>query len=346
MKSYYRCNFFNNKFVAKEQFDILQHEISLKDTLKDGKHSFEKKQIKYECKWNQHEQWDSNKPCILIPIRDNRYLLEITIKNLLDNKINDQANIIIIDDRSSEDIKSISVKNMSYLRIDNTKGFNFSMLMNIAAGVCNSLDIKEIVLWNSDLWAVDKNSFSNLLKRHRENNSLISGSKLLYPPKEMSLNGEEDSENIKSFAKSMLNGKWRSTIQFGGDAWIQTPGSPISLSPIHYKRFSDPKNPLVNCDRGVCFVTGALQVWDLQYYINIGGLNPSLSRNFQDVDICLRSVELNNIPIYFGKELYFYHDESAVLNNIKNEKKNNKQMHSDHVLFGKIWNNKINGIVF
>ena len=44
--------------------------------------------------------------------------------------------------------------------------------------------------------------------------------------------------------------------------------------------------------------------------------------------------------MYYGKGLYFYHDESATMNNLTNETKNDLQMKSDHFLFGKIWNEK------
>ena len=82
---------------------------------------------------------------------------------------------------------------------------------------------------------------------------------------------------------------------------------------------------------------------DLEWFITNGGLNPSLSKNFQDVDICLRANEQNNSVYYFGKDIYFYHDESVSL--IK-EGKNDTQLVSDHVLFGKIWNEKLYSLVF
>lgn len=346
MKSYFECNLFEEDFILEEKFIVTQKELCLKEKLEGRLASFEKKTIEYKCNWSVHENWDSNKPCLLIPIRDNKSLLEVTIKNLVKNKVNKQANIIIIDDRSEEDLKTISTKTMSYLRVDNEKGFNFSMLNNIAAKICDSLGAKEIVLWNVDLWVPNKDTFTTLMKKHRENNSLISGSKLLYPPKTMSLNNEEDTENIRSINKDMLSGKWRETVQFGGDSWVLTPHSSILLSPIHNQRFRKANSSLVNCDRGVTFLTGALHVWNLAYYIKLGGLNPSLSRNFQDVDMCLKSVELENIPLYFGKDLFFYHDESAVMNNTKGEVKHNPQMESDHILFGKIWNEKIMKIVY
>ena len=102
----------------------------------------------------------------------------------------------------------------------------------------------------------------------------------------------------------------------------------------------------MNCDRGAAFVTGALQIWDLEHFISMGGFNPSLSKNLQDTDACLKSIELGYPPLYFGKDIFFYHDESFNMNNNLEEKKEDKQFVSDHVLFGKIWNEKATALVY
>lgn len=346
MKLYFECNFFEKQFEISKNFSVIQNEINLKQKLQGNKFSFEKKEIEYFCRWHQNDLWDPNKPCILMPIRDNLSLLKVTLSNFKKNNVFDLANVIVIDDRSMEDLFLTSTEVASYLRVDNEKGFNFSMLMNIAAGICKTLEVKEILLWNCDLWCPNTEALPELLKRHRENNSVVSGTKLLYPPAEMSLNNEEDTQNIKEINKNMLNGKWRETVQYGGDAWILTPQNNTTVHPVHLKRFAAPDNPMVNCNRGSCFITGALQLWNLEKYIELGGLNPSLSRNFQDVDLCLRAAQKKYIGMYFGKDLHFYHDESAVFNSLPDETKFNKQMESDNVLFGKIWNSKIMEIIF
>jgi GT2 family glycosyltransferase len=247
-----------------------------------------------------------------------------------------EGNIILIDDRSEVRLQSYLPKTFSYLRIDNDKGFNFSMLNNIAAKLCFDLGCSEMVLWNSDLWVPDAKTFPNILEKHRKEKSIISGTKLIYPPQEMSLNGEVDTENIRQFGTKFLDGKWRNTVQFGGDVWTKT-DHPISYSPLHFKRFSSPNNPFVNCDKPCFFVTGAFQIWNLKRFIELGGLNPSLSKNFQDVDICLRVVKQGHAPLYFGNGDFLYHDESANFYSSSGEKKNDIQMKSDHFLFGKLW---------
>lgn len=348
MSSFYKCSFFEESKITEKNFVVMQQEIIMSKILSDNKVSFSKKDVLYKCEFIKHKNFDSSKPTILIPIKDNMELLRYTVSNLYDTKVTNHTNIIVIDDRSEEDIKSVAVKNsLSYLRVDNEKGFNFSMLNNIAAKICQDLGVQQIILWNSDLWCIKEQFFVELLDRHNKSKSKISGSKLLYPPLEMSLNKEEDSKNIKSYFPRLLGGKWRKTVQFGGDDWVpQGLDKPIILSPDHKYRFSNHDNPIVNCDRGGLFVTGALQIWDLNFFIELGGLNPSLSKNFQDVDICLRAAEMGEYSMYFGKNIYFYHDESYTLNNVKGEKKHDHQLVSDHYLFGKIWNSKIVSVVY
>lgn len=345
LKLFCECNFFSENFDFGQNFKLNQQELVMKRHSNE-KTSFEKKEVEYRCIWQKQKKWNNSLPTLIIPIRNNLKLLLITIKNLKNNNIDQKANIIIVDDRSEEEIKKpVLENNLSYLRVDNDKGFNFSMLNNIAAKICYNEGVKEIILWNSDLWCASEKYFDILVKKHRSLLSKVSGSKLIYPPTHMSLNEDPDTDNIKDAFPAMVGKEWRETVQFGGPSWVSTPQFPNQISPIHYKRFSQPDDRRVNCDRGVSFITGALHIWDLKYFIKIGGLNPSLSRNFQDVDICLRACILGDTPMYFGKDIFFYHDESANFHS-NEESKHNHQMISDHVLFSKLWNEKIAGIVF
>lgn len=345
MKLFYECNFFNEEFHISDNFTVQQNELVLLERYSNGKNKFSKVIVNYDCQWHKQDDW-THRPTILIPIRDNLDLLKITLKNLKDNNIDTHCNVIIIDDRSLEDVKLLTIENgFSYLRIDNPKGFNFSMLNNIPAKICHILKIETIILWNSDLWCAKEEWFLELLKRHHENSSQISGSKLIYPPEEMSIRNEIDTQNIHNHFPNMINGKWRNTVQFGGACWVKTPG-PVEISPIHHKRFSEANNHITNSDKGTSFVTGALQVIDLNWFISVGGMNPTLSKVFQDVDLCLKAIQDNKKVYYFGKNIYFYHDESATLNNISNEKKIDNQYISDHIIFGNIWNKHIRSLIW
>ena len=267
MKSYYNCNAFEDEaFEVKPEISVLQSELILKKLNKNNSASFAKEEVEYKCKWKKQDGFDPKKPTIIISIHNYSELLKKTIHNIESNNINSHCNLIIVDDRSTENIKSISERH-SYLRIDNQKGFNFSMLNNIAALIVHKLGGTEVVFWSSDVYCVNETHFLTFLNKHRENNSAISGTKLVYPPSGIIIN--------------------------------------------------------------------------LKEYIKFGGLNPSLSKNYQDVDLCLKATEQSINCMYFGKDIYFYHDESLTIS----DKKQDKQMKSDTILFYKIWEKRILGLI-
>jgi GT2 family glycosyltransferase len=341
---FFKCSLFLEDRPLTNNFSFNQKEI-LYQGEKHNKSSFAVIDVEYKCRLKLSEQFDATLPTIIIPSRNGIKLLEFTLNNLMHHSIQKICNIMIVDDRSTDEYSLIldDKKDISYLRCDNQKGFNFSMLCNIAAYVAYKNNCKEVILWNNDLWVEKREYLETIIAKHREDKSTISGTKLLYPLK--SFNGNvEDSHNIKQHFPDMKDGKWRGTVQFGGASWAHFPGTPLNLSPMHYKRFSQSNNALVNCDKGETFVTGALQLIELEWFIKNGGLNPSLSKNFQDVDLCLRANENGDNVMYYGKDIFFWHDESLTFNT-GNEKKNDAQMISDHFLFAKIWNDKIGKIV-
>ena len=341
MKLYYNCNAFQQEtFEVKTEFSIIQSELVLKKLNKDNSASFIKQEVEYKCKWRKQADFDHNRPTIIMPTRNLKELMQKTISNLEYNSIVKHCNFIIVDDRSDQDIESIA-DSYSYLRIDNDRGFNFSMLNNIPALICHKLNCTQIILWNNDLWTVNESSFLELLRRHNESDSVVSGSKLLYPPKEISFTKEEDSKNILE-AYPQVSGKWRETIQYAGTSFLPIMPRVQALSSYHYKRFGDPKDPRVNCDKGTSALTGALLIIDLSCFIALGGLNPSLAKNFQDTDLCLKVLENQQHCYYFGKDLFFYHDESVSL---AGSKIKDDQLLNDEVLFGKIWNDRISQLV-
>jgi GT2 family glycosyltransferase len=344
-KLFFECSLFNQDVdILADKFIVNQKEILLEGIIGEQA-KFKPVDVEYSCKFVfQKSEFNKTKPFIIIPSRNNIDLIKYTLNNLFTNKIEEICNIMVVDDRSTDDYQQLLKQfDISLLRVDNQKGFNFSMLCNIGAYVANKLSCEEIILWNNDLWVEKREYLETVLKKHREDNATISGTKLLYPLK--SFNGNsEDSENIKQHFPNMKDGKWRGTVQFGGGAWAQFPNTPILFSPLHFKRFAQPTNNLVNCDKGETFITGAFHLYNLSWFIKNGGLNPSLSKNFQDVDICLRVIEQDKKVMYYGKDVQFLHDESLTFNSV-GEKKNDKQMMSDHVLFGKIWNSKIAGLI-
>ena len=137
-KLYFEANLFSEELNYDSTFTVKQKELVF-DKIVDvstGKMSFTPVEVEYICRFVKCANFDNSKPTLIIPIRDNSTLLNYTLQNLAENKIVEYANLFVVDDRSNEDIEKIVTKaGHCYLRVDNEKGFNFSMLNNIAAKI-------------------------------------------------------------------------------------------------------------------------------------------------------------------------------------------------------------------
>lgn len=328
LSSYYRCSLFNQSISNLYSFSFVQEELLLKNT--NNKNAFSKVSVEYVCKFVSKYKLGS-KPVAIIPIKDNPELLSYTLENIKKYNIFDSLDFIVVDDRSTENIENICRSYpVSYLRVDNKKGFNFSTLNNIAAKIAHDAGCKLIVFWNSDLWVENAEFIPYLLNKHQQYSCTISGTKLLYPNKSFRKEERQDLENI-------FNQKnYKGTVQFGGSHII-------NKCFMHAYRFAPPSYYLVNVDKPEFFITGAFKIIDLEWYITCGGLNPSLSKNYQDVDLCLKATKENKLIYYFGKDIHLLHDESYTLNK---EGKNDLQLFSDYVLYEKIWFNEFNNIIY
>lgn len=330
MKSFYKCALFDREVKDLSSFDFDQDEIVFSKFEANNKAKFSKLSVKYNVKFHESEALDVNKIPLLMPTKDLSELLKFTLDKLFSLKVVDHCNVFVIDDRSSENIKDIcdSYDGISYIRVDNNKGFNFGNLINIGAFICHKLGFKQIISWNNDLWPNSESDVPELIKRHDESGCTISGTKLLYPTE--SWNGEETSKNI-SFHFPNMSDTYRGTVQFGGSIFVPYANT---MTTHHLKRFASHDHSMVNVDSATFFVTGAYHLIELQWLITSGGFNPSLSKIFNDADLCLRAVEDNKLIMYFGKDIYLFHDESVTnLNEIKID----RQYNSDSILYPKIW---------
>ena len=174
------------------------------------------KSHKFDCSIEISDSFSPAKPTLIISINNNLDLLKYTISNFKENKVLDLCNVIVVDDRSEQDIRNCVLENnLNYLRVDTSHGFNFSMLNNIGANVVDSLGGKKIIIWNSDLWVPDDKTLPEILQLHNNDRSKFSGTKLLYPPQEKTLNKGDVTYNIANHFPHIE--KWRNKVQFGGD---------------------------------------------------------------------------------------------------------------------------------
>ena len=282
---------------------------------------------------------DPRRPAVVIPTRDHLPMLRLTLANLSQNKVNESGNVIVVDDRSSQGREVLSLcqqHGVSCVRVENTKGFNFSMLNNIAAYVALQNGIQELVTWNNDLWTPDPRTFGSLLAAHREGRHTITGTRLLYPSKEMLQQWAERSDLTVPPALAELTENWQGAVQFGGSIFLGQPtaAGQRALVPHHACRLFDADHHRVRCDRPESFITGAFCIIDMGWFVNAGGFNVSLAKTLQDVDLCLRACEQGRRVMYLGKDHHLFHAEGTT---IGGQGLRDRQFASDALLYTRLW---------
>ena len=311
------------KKIDPNNFSIIQYEDKVVKSYYSNSYNLQAEKNTYTCSFEESKTLDFNKPVILMCIKDNVELLKYTLNNMRDNKVFDVANVVVIDDRSSDaTVKAIAIENdCSYLRVDNSQNiFNFSMLHNLAVHALRShtKNLKEIILWSSDLWTDNPETLLSLYQNHIDDKNAITGTKLLYPTKEF-LHFREGREN---------------TVQYAGSMFGPRPNE-AGLFALHMFRGNPMDDPKVNCDKGELFITAAFLIIDTDWYIETGGFCPSMKAGYQDVDLCLRANEQNKRVMYYGKDLHLYHYENYTLDDKKEELK--KQYNSDKLWYKGFW---------
>lgn len=336
---YLKFNKFNEEFNLNS-FSINQERLVFDRFVENGKVKFSKVDTKYDVSFRKSKCFSKDKVPLIIPIRNLAGLLEYTLNNLQKFEANNHVNIIVVDDRSDPSIKEECDKHefVSYIRCDYDSGFNYAMLANIAALVSFKSGFKEIIYWNSDMYLPDCDTLPSLIKKHRTNQPAISGTKLLYPYEGWKINqntAENETLDPSSLQQLQLQKTYMGKVQFGG------PGFSVQNNNInffHAYRGFDKDDIYVNVDKGCHAVTGAYCMIDLEWLVSVGGFNPSLSKIYNDIDICLRACEQRKPVVYYGKDTFLYHEESVNLNSNPGESKIDHQFNSDAVLFSKIWN--------
>lgn len=321
------CGLFTEESRGRlDAFVVRQREISARTADSAGRLILRPALVDYVCRFEPKPGGhDPRRPLILIPSRDALDLVAHTVANLRAHGAAEVCDILLIDDRSTADYGPIVRDGgcLSYLRIDTVGGFNFSMLCNIGGYIARRLGHETILLWNNDVWIERADHLASFLARHRRDRATLSGAKLLYPPD----------------PPPVIAGPRGGSVQFGGFAWIPDRVHPDIRTPVHAHRGVDRDDPQVARDRPVTCLTAALLAIDLDWFIDAGGLNPSLAANLQDVDLCLRA-RLEHRPVmYYGSDLFFWHAESASLSAAK--RAGDPQFRSDRALFQLLWRDRL-----
>jgi GT2 family glycosyltransferase len=236
----------------------------------------------------------SDKLPVLMPTKDYLPLLKHNLKILKSSGVIEDIQLIIIDDRSTEDICGFcSSNNLGYIRIDNDYGFNYSVNMNIGAWFLYNLGFHTCMFLNNDCYIHNRDFLKEFLKRHYDSKSHLSGIKLVYP------------EFRLAFHKRMTTAMGK--VQFGGGDFIDRT---TLMQPRHYARGFFSSHPFANRDSDELFVTGACNIVDLETFIEHGGYNETMPAAYQDVFLALEYRRRNKKVSYFGKDIFFYHEET------------------------------------
>jgi len=212
----------------------------------------------------------------------------------------------------------------------------------------------------------NREAVPSLIQKYRDSRVVnpsisLAGTKLLYPQqcfcplvdenKFISSLAADFNKDINVFRDQPPFGN----VQFGGSTFSVLPyfdnrsTSPIILSPAHYGRFLEQQHPAVNLDRGCSFIIGAFQILDLDDFYILGGLNPSLDINMQDIDYCQRLNKYSKVIYYFGKDKYMIHAESMTLSSMASGKQKDKKrsihwrirQFSNEILYAVLWNESV-----
>jgi len=343
-------------------FDRMQIVRDLQKFNQRPKIPFKKEDIQYAVSYEDTSNVDVEKVHALIPSRDSLELLKFTLANMHKNHVLDYVVPVLIDDRSinPSELKELARQYSAvYIRVDyDSEIFNFSVLNNAAAAFLESRGVKDIILWNSDLWTGDSHTIPRLINYHKKNKEhgvYVTGTKLLYPPRDFCPLFDDNqfveslAEDLSISADMIREEDPFGKVQFGGSSVTVAPfltGQHVILPVVaHYGRLKPSTS--VAFDREMMFMTGAFILCDLSKYKEVGGLNPSMRFCHQDGDLCFKMRQKNYRVMYYGKDCHLYHAESMSLAsktkssdkvNHKKKQNYNNELFSNELIFGLKWN--------
>ncbi len=220
---------------------------------------------------------------IIIPFKDRSDLLEMCINSILKKSSYRNFEIIGVSNNSTEE-KTFNVMKMFESNDSRIKfyelniAFNYSSINNFGALFCSG---EHLILLNNDIEIISTDWIEAMLEHSQRPEIGIVGAKLYYP-----------------------------------DDTIQHAGVIIGLVGVagHSHRGYNRQNPgyhsRLNVIQNYSALTGACIMLKSDLYKKLGGLNHSkLSVAYNDIDLCLRAIELNYLNI-FTPYCEAYHYES------------------------------------
>ena len=97
---FFECSLFKEDLdIMSGPFSVKQKELLLNNVV-GQQAKFGQVDVEYKCKFIfQESGFNKQNPLIIIPSRNNVELIKYTINNLLENKVDQICNIMVVDDR-------------------------------------------------------------------------------------------------------------------------------------------------------------------------------------------------------------------------------------------------------
>ncbi len=215
---------------------------------------------------------------IVIPNKDHVDLLKPCIDSILGTSTYENYEIIVVENNSSETVtfdyyQTIEANPRVHVVRWPKAGFNFSEIVNFGRAAARG---EYILPLNNDTEVITPDWIERMLGNCAREEVGVVGCKLLYPD---------------------------DTIQHAGCVVIEG----VALAFRHVPREGTSYLNLMNTQRNVSAVAGACFMVSAADFDAVGGLDPALSVEYNDIDFCLKLLEAGKLNVYLPDvELYHY----------------------------------------
>lgn len=251
------------------------------------------------------------KVSILIPFKDKPAFLKKCVSSILNKTSYDNFEIILINNRSSQAetigfLKSMedeaSVKVVEY---DNE--FNFSAINNFAARYASG---SHLLFLNNDTEVINPDWLAAMLSHSQREEVGGVGAKLLYP------------DNTVQHAGVLLG--------VGGIANHAYHRQP-SAGTTYWGH--------LNTERDYTALTGACLMVAKETFTACGGFNEDLSIAYNDIDLCLRLLDMGKVNVYTPYAQLYHHESVSRGYDVSPEKRRRLDLESK--ILRRIWGPKL-----
>ncbi|MEI7474856.1 MAG: tetratricopeptide repeat protein [bacterium] len=216
------------------------------------------------------------KVSIIIPFKDKIYLLKDCINSIEKKSTYANYEIILVDNRSSEQETFDYLDTLNYTKIKADFEFNYSKINNIATEIATG---DYYIFLNNDIEVIEPNWIEHLLSLAQLDKVGIVGAKLLYT------NGQVQHSGMIKY----------------GNRRISHCNRFISANAGGYHNYN-------NIIREYLCVTGACVMIAKKKFEEIGGFDENLQVELNDVDLCYKLADVGYINLYNPHCLLYHHE--------------------------------------